>query len=171
MDANGAAAQLDAVDDDVVVLAADLFRVALEQRDVLGHRRGERMMTGIPAVLFVVEPEERKFNHPQEIEAVGGNGELALGLEHVGAVKSDFSEDFAGGQPLVGGKQNQVAFFDLELLGERRFFGGAEELHDGRLPFAALDFDVGQAAARQNSSRIRSSFRSGPGWRWPGRGH
>ena len=68
MDTNRAAAEFHAVDHDVVVLAANFLRVGLEQRDVLGHGRGERMMARIPAVLFPVEAEQREFNHPQEIE-------------------------------------------------------------------------------------------------------
>jgi len=47
---------------------------------------------------------------------------------------------------LVGGKQNQIALFDFEFLGQGVFFGGVEEFDDGGFPFAVFDFDVGQAA-------------------------
>ena len=39
-----ATTEFDAVEHDVVMLAADFFRIGLEQRNVLRHRRGERMM-------------------------------------------------------------------------------------------------------------------------------
>ena len=45
---------------------------------------------------------------------------------------------------MVGGEQDQVAFLDVKFLGERGFFGGAEEFDDGRLPFAILDLDERQ---------------------------
>ena len=77
---------------------------------------GEGMMAGIPAVLFAVETEQRKFDDPEEIKPAVGNGELALGLENVGAIEPDFAEDFAGVEPLVGGEENQVAFLDVEFL-------------------------------------------------------
>ena len=80
------------------------------------HRRGERMMAGIPAVLLAVETEQRKFDDPQEIEPVGIDRQLALRLEHVGAIKPDLAQNFAGVEPLVGGEQDQVAFLDCQFL-------------------------------------------------------
>ena len=61
MNTNRAAAEFHAVHDHVVMLAADFLRIGLEQRNVLRHRRGERMMAGIPAVLFLVETEQREI--------------------------------------------------------------------------------------------------------------
>ena len=66
MDPDRSAAQFHAVDHDVVMLAADFFRVGFEKRNILGHRRGERMMAGIPAVLFVIEAEQREIRRPTE---------------------------------------------------------------------------------------------------------
>src|SRR5881296_1658226 len=70
VDADRAATQFPSVDDYVVMLATDFFGVGGQQRDVLGNRRGERMMTGIPAVLLLVETQERKIDHPEEIKSV-----------------------------------------------------------------------------------------------------
>ena len=53
----------------------------MEILNIIGHGRGERVMAGIPAVHFAVEAEERKFNHPQEIELGRVNGELALRIQ------------------------------------------------------------------------------------------
>src|SRR5439155_24787553 len=140
-----AAAQFDAVHHHVVVLAANFFRIACQQRDVLHHRRGERVMARIPTVLFLVEAQQRKVHHPEKLKAVWINGQLPLSLQNLGAVKPDSAEDLTRDQPLVGGEQNQVALLDRELVLERRFFGVIEERHDRRLPFAVLDLDVGEA--------------------------
>ncbi len=150
MDTDRATAEFHAVHHDVVVLAADFLGVGLEQRDVVGHGCGERMMAGIPAVLFAVEPEQRKFDDPEEIELIRRNRQLALRLEHVGAIEPDLAEDFARGQPLIGGEQDQVAFLDLELGDKRLLLGVVEKLYNRRFPLDGstvrpfLDLDVGK---------------------------
>src|SRR6202000_390187 len=116
---NRAAAEFDAVHNHVIMLAADFFRIGLEKRNVLAYRRGERMMAGIPAVLFAIETEERELDHPQEIETVGRNNKLPLPLQNVGAIETNLAEDFAGREPLIGGEQNQIAFLDLQFRNQR----------------------------------------------------
>ena len=71
------------------------------------------MMAGIPAVLFAVETEQRKFDDPKEMKLVVRDGQLALAFERVRAIEADFAQDFAGGQPLIGGEQNQIALLDV----------------------------------------------------------
>ena len=44
VDTNRATTQLGAVDHDIVMLAAHLFRFRFEQRNILGYRRGKRMV-------------------------------------------------------------------------------------------------------------------------------
>src|SRR5581483_5931540 len=139
------ATQFDAVHDHVVVLAAHLLGIAEQQRDVLGHRCGERMMAGVPAVLFLVEAEEREIHDPEEFELVGGNAELPLLLQHVGAVEANLAKNLAGGQPLVGGEENEIALLDGQLLCQSGFLRVVEEFDDGRFPFAVFDLDVGEA--------------------------
>ena len=69
MNSDAAAADLDAVEDDVVGFGAH-FAVALfvEQRQVVRFRTGERMMDGVPFVFVGVELEEGEIGHPEEIE-------------------------------------------------------------------------------------------------------
>src|SRR5439155_6737384 len=106
MDTDRATAQLHAVDHNIVVLAADLLRVALEHRNVLRNRRGERMVAGVPTVLLLIKAQQREVHHPEKIETVGGNGKLALAFEHLSAVEANLAEDLARNQPLIGGKQD-----------------------------------------------------------------
>ncbi len=115
MDTNGAAAEFHAVHDHVIMLAAHFLRVGLEQRDVLGYRRGERMMARIPAVLFAIKPSSGKLDDPKEIKLMRINHQLPLPFQNVGAIQTDFAEDFTGVQPLVGGEENQVAFLDFQF--------------------------------------------------------
>src|SRR5688500_6596784 len=102
------------------------------------------MMAGIPAVLFLIEAEEREIDDPEEVEPLRIDAELALGDQDLGAVKSNPTENFTGVEPLVGREQDQVAFLDIELLCESGSFGVVEEFDDGRFPFAAFDFDKGE---------------------------
>ena len=76
------------------------------------------MMAGIPAVLFLVQRQQREIHHPQKIEAARIDHQLAARFQNIGAINADFAQDFAGGQPLVGGKENQVAFLDFEFGGQ-----------------------------------------------------
>src|SRR6185437_10891794 len=103
---NRAAAEFNAVHNDVIVLATDFFRVGFEQRDILAHGRGKRMMAGIPAILLAVEAEQREFDDPEEIKLIARDGELALPLQNIGAIETNLAENFAGSEPLIGGEQN-----------------------------------------------------------------
>ena len=67
------------------------------------------MMAGIPAVLLLVETEQRKIYHPEEIETVGGNRKPPLRFQNVRAVEPDFAKDFAGGEPLIRGAALRTA--------------------------------------------------------------
>ena len=103
------------------------------------------MMAGIPTVLLAIETQQRKFNDPEKIKPVGGNRQLALRLQNVGAVQTDLAEDFARVQPLVGGKQNQITLLDGQFPGQRGLLGVVEKFYDGRFPFPALGLDERQA--------------------------
>ena len=131
VDADGAAAEFGAVDDDVVVLAANFLGFGFEEWDVVRDGGSKRMVAGVPAVLFFVEAEEGEIDDPKEVELVSGDVEFAFGFEDFGAVEADAAEDFAGVEPLVGGEEDEVAFLDGELLGEGGFFGVREKFHDG----------------------------------------
>ena len=104
VDTDGAAAEFGAVNDDVVVLAADFFGLGFEVWDVVGDGGGEGMVAGVPAVLFFVEAEEGEVDDPKEVVLVGRDLEFAFGFEDFGAVEADAAEDFAGVEPLVGGE-------------------------------------------------------------------
>src|ERR1051326_1709192 len=127
------------------MLAADFFRVAVQKWDVLGDRRGERMMAGVPAVLLFIETQQRKINHPQEIKTIARNSETPLRFQKLSAIEPNLAQNLAGGQPLIGCKQEQIAFFDLRFFGERRLFRFTEELYNRRFPFASFHFDESQS--------------------------
>src|SRR2546425_11635503 len=78
VDTDRAAAKLDAIDHDIVMLSTHLFGIALQKRDVLSHRSSERMMAGVPAILLFIETEQGKIDDPKEIKAVWIDVQLAL---------------------------------------------------------------------------------------------
>src|SRR5258706_14151780 len=96
------------------MLSANLLRVAREQRDVVRHRRRERMMTRVPAVLFLVETEQREIHDPKKVETIGGDGEFSLRLQDLGAVETNLAEDLARVEPLIGGEQDQITLLNRQ---------------------------------------------------------
>ena len=101
-------------------------------------------MARIPAVLFLVETEQRKIYDPEEIKPVRINRQFPLPSQNVGAIQPDLAENFARVQPLVSGEQNQIAFFDGQFFCERGLLAVVEEFHDGRFPLTTLDLDISQ---------------------------
>src|SRR5687767_13638334 len=98
MNTDRAAAQLNAIHHDVIVLATDFLRFSFQERNVRRHRSRERMMAGIPAILFAIEAQQRKFNYPQEIKSARVNCELAFSLQDIRAIETNLAENFAGVQ-------------------------------------------------------------------------
>ena len=67
MDTDGTAAQLTAIQDDIICLGTYLCRITLQKVKVLIHRCGKRVMHGnIPVFLFAVF-KLREFYHPQQL--------------------------------------------------------------------------------------------------------
>ena len=64
VDSDAAAAQLDAVEHDVVGVGADTAGIALHTRKVLGFGRGKGMMHGIPATFVFVPLDQREVEPP-----------------------------------------------------------------------------------------------------------
>ena len=63
-------AQLTAVEDDIVRLGAHLSRIGVQQRDILVHRRSERVVLGDQAVLLLAVLELRELSDPQQLVIV-----------------------------------------------------------------------------------------------------
>src|SRR2546427_10778429 len=70
MDADRAAPDLLAIEHEVVRLGQGAAGIALEPRQVLVPRRGERVMDGLPAALVLVPFEGRKIDDPENGEAL-----------------------------------------------------------------------------------------------------
>src|SRR5688572_18233425 len=105
------------------MLAANFFRLGFEEANVFGNWSRERMMAGVPPVLFLVEAEQREINDPEKVEAIGWDRQFALSFKELGAIKPDLAQDFAGSEPLVGGKQDQVTFLDQKFFLQSLFLG------------------------------------------------
>jgi hypothetical protein len=127
VDSQATAADFHAVQHYIVGHGANLaVFTGLEERNVLGARAGEGMMDGVPFLLLLAPSEQRKINDPEEIES----GRTFKRVEHFGHAQADAPEGFAGGFPLVGSEQNEVAFLDGKALGEGCLFGFGEKFDD-----------------------------------------
>ena len=141
VDADAAAAELGAVEHDVVGLRAHLFGIAVEQRHVFGLGRGERVVHADEAA-FVVAFHQRKIDDPRELVDVRRDD---AGVR--AGQQADAAEDRQDLLGLVGAKQHEIAGLDVQRGFEADLFGVGEELDDGRFPGAVfLHADVGQAA-------------------------
>ena len=81
VDPDRAAAEFHAVEHDIVMLAADPLRVAVEERRILRHRSGERMVRRHVAVLRLVMAHQGKIHDPEEFPVVRPQRELAALLQ------------------------------------------------------------------------------------------
>src|SRR3989442_960132 len=79
MDTDRAAPDLLAIEHEVVRLSQGPAGIALDPRQVLVPRRGERVMHGLPAALVRVAFEERTIDDPEHGEAVLLDQPVALG--------------------------------------------------------------------------------------------
>lgn len=70
VDTEAAAADLDAVADEVVSLGAHLFGMLVEQRNVVRVGHGEGVVCGHEALFLVAPLEEREVDNPQTLELV-----------------------------------------------------------------------------------------------------
>ena len=73
MDADAAAAQLPAVQDDVVGLGQHLPGIGFEPGQVFLAGRGERVVHRVPAAFISVPVEEREVGDPEQLPAALGN--------------------------------------------------------------------------------------------------
>ena len=123
MDADAAAADLPAVEHDVVGLGQHTARVALQLVPVLVARAGEGMMHGLPAFLLVVVLQQREVDHPAEGQQVR--------VDQVGALadlQAQVAQALRHHARLVGHDQDQVADLGPARAHDRAQFVGRQEL-------------------------------------------
>lgn len=134
VDAPAAAAELDAIDDQVVVVGLGLERVRGEQLDVVGREwRGERVvgrrearLAALPGVRVVVEREHGKVGDPEEPEAkVAGQETAGDGL--VVDVVSGGSQGGGAAREwhvLSGLEKENIAIFQVLEVGDAAVSAG-----------------------------------------------
>ena len=107
VDTDRAAGELDAVEHDVVGERARRRRIAVEQRQVLGVRMGERVMHGAEAALVRAPLDQRKVGHPQQPVAFGPVT-ILLGERH-----AQLTQRRRRARARRGDQQREVAFGEL----------------------------------------------------------
>src|SRR5690349_10667777 len=66
MDTDAAASDFLPVADQIILRAARLAGISIEERQVFGQRHGEHVLRGIPALFFLVPVEFREVDDPEE---------------------------------------------------------------------------------------------------------
>jgi len=125
VDTNAAPADLTAVDHDVVRLRTDVGRVGFQLAQVLGHRRGERMVKRIVAFLVGVPLEQREIHHPQKGKAL-----RIVQLQVAGDPAAQRRQCLVGDGFLVGHQHQHVSVLGAEPLHQLPTEIVAEELAD-----------------------------------------
>ncbi len=127
MDPDRTGAELPAVEHQVVGLATHLEGFRLEEVDVVGMGLAEGVVSGLgPAGGLVDSDEQGEVDNPQ----------ITVGaLVHRGPaeVVAELAEHLAGGGPLVGDDEQEVAGLGGETLLQLRLLCLGEELGDRRL--------------------------------------
>ncbi len=103
------------------------------------------MVDGDPMVVLRRKGEQREIDDPVEVELILLGGE---DTEDIGAAQADAAEDFDDGLELeIGPEEQDVSGGETQALGERGFFGVAEELHDRRFPSVVVVAGVSDPGA------------------------
>ena len=108
VDPDRARAELPAVEHEVVRLDAHRQRVGLELVDVVGVRPGERVVAGLRAARLLVDADEQREVDDPHVAV------RALVHRRAAEVVAQRAEHLAGGRPLVGDDQQQVAGLGAE---------------------------------------------------------
>src|SRR5437870_9539014 len=111
MDSHAAAADLNAVENNVVSFRASLgkFVPIVQERKVLRFGSGERMMDRIPFIFFRAPLHQRKIRYPEEVPDVRAGRAVtrsALQIQDFRDAQSNSTQDFAGDLPFIGAEQN-----------------------------------------------------------------
>ena len=128
VDTDRTAAQLAAVQDNVVSLGAYLGRVGVEQRNILVHRRGERMVHRNETVLLLAVLELRELGDPEELEVV-----LLREAETLCQLAAQCAQSDGSNLPVcIGDNEQQVVLLRACALLDGRDLVLGQELGKGR---------------------------------------
>ena len=137
VDPDGAATDFDAVDDHVVGVCADRTGVGVDEVEVVGLRRGERVVHRVEAAGVLVPLEEGEVEDPQWAEDLGV-AQAQLGTEQ----EAEFAELLAGAVEFAAEQEQQIAGSGAGVVGP-----GAEGGFVVELVHAGFEGAVGVDAA------------------------
>src|SRR6516165_5081876 len=126
MDAHRAAADLPAVEHNVVSLREGASRIGLEVLLVTLLRRGEWMMRGAPGLRLLVELEERKVDHPQRAPAFLREPAIVTDL------RAQCAQRIIYDLGPIGAEENQVAGLSTAAREDFAKHVGGEKFDDRR---------------------------------------
>lgn len=145
MDTDRAAAQFDAVEDEVVGLCVDLPEIAaFEGGPIAGAWARERVMHGVPAVIFIAPLEHGEIGDPCETDVFGFRHCLWNPIVFDGDFFSDAPQGVSSDVEFIGDEEERGAVFGLHLIDERRFFGVGEVFGDAGIELTVGDFCPGE---------------------------
>ena len=110
MDTDRTATHFNAIDNHIVRIRTNGSRIAIQQRDIFGFGRRERVMHSIETLVFFAPLEQREVDHPQASKLV-----LVAQSQLAGHFQTQFAKLFAGLHRIVTRKdQDQVARLSTE---------------------------------------------------------
>jgi len=150
VDADAAAADLGAVQDEVVGPGPRLPGVRVQERQILRHGGGEGVVLGHESLFRVAVLEQRELDDPCERELIGLDE-----IEPAGHVDSQVRQRVIDDSRGVGDEDDQVALAGLHGPVDGLDLFGPEELHDGRGPSVGVDAGPGEPPGAVVGDEVR----------------
>ena len=123
VDTHGTGCKLVAVEHQIVEIAFDGTRIALERIPIFFLRKRKHVVFRFPLALVFVPRKIRKIDNPHKVKPITGIIEAELFTE----LLAHGTECDAGGLPsFVAYKQKQIVFFGAELFANLFFFARVE---------------------------------------------
>ena len=166
VDTDAAAADLGAVENDIIGLGLDLQGIGLQEPEVLVPGRGEGMVHGVVALLVGVPLDQRKVRDPEEVEF-----SLVDEVQPLAQEQTEMAQGLGNDLGTVRHEEHEVAGLCPEPRGDGLELAFFEELGYGRLEPAVGDLDPGQSLCPEDLRLIREVVQLLPRHpREPGRG-
>ena len=150
VDADAAAADLGAVQHDVIGLGPDLERIGLHELQVLVPGRGKGMVHGVVALLLGVPLHQREVRDPEEVELA-----LVDQVQPLAHEQPQIAQRLGHDLRAVGDEHHEVAGFCREPLGNRLDLAVLEELCDRRFEAGVGHLDPGQSLCAEDLCLVR----------------
>ena len=150
VNADAAAADLGAVQHNIIGPGSDLERVGFHELQVFFPGRGKGMVHGVVALLLGIPLHQREVRDPEEIELI-----LVNELQPLAQEQPQIAQCFRHDLRAVGNEHHEVARFCVEPARNLLHLAVLEELYDRRFKAGIGHLDPGQSLCPEELCLVR----------------